>query len=72
MTIGLIEFIGFIGVLGFFRVLGVPGFRGLLGGPGGLSKSVIRRVIIRVATFRVLITLLITQLLRAPGPPSRV
>ena len=35
--------------------------------PRGLSKSVISRVIIRVTPFRVLITLLITQLLSPLG-----
>ena len=49
-----------------FRVYGV-GRKKLLKGstwrPRGLSKSVISRVIIRVAPFRVLITLLITRLL---------
>ena len=39
----------------------------------GLSKSFISRVIVGVAPFRVLITLLMTYLLtKSPAPPSRV
>ena len=40
--------------------------------PGGLTKSVISRVITRVSPFRVLVTLLITHLLSPLGLQARV
>ena len=45
-----------------FRASGLRGLDGLLGGAGDLASKVTSRVIIGVAPFRVLTTLLITYL----------